>query len=176
MALQRRNTAANASASVTKTPAKSASADPFAAKFNQAVDANPAPNFENLPVGAWDALAIAGGFHEKDGKESAWIDYRVCQEGAPCFGQKGRTFFTLLNEDGEMGIGAAILARNLTDMGVLDGPITSKKHLETLLEGLATTPVWVEIRVTVKMGYTNIRLQRVHENQQDAPVFDDIPA
>lgn len=175
MALIKRN---NAAATATK-PATSGNGarDPFAEKFNKAVKENPTGNYESLPVGVWEALCSKGGTHEKDGKLSGWLEFTVVQEGASCFGKSGRAFYPLQDEEGEVGIGAAILARNLGDMSLLDVEegITSLKQLEGILDGIAADPVWVTIRVQIKKGYTNIRLEKVMADQSGKPELDGIP-
>jgi len=174
MAVQRRQTQSAAPA----TKQASGKTDAFAAKFNKAVKDNPGGNFESLPVGVWECLASKGGILEKDGKEIAWIDFTVVQEGASCFEKSGRAFYQLEDEEGNINdIGVAILARALGDMQKLDIDIglQSKEQLKEILASFEKETVWVTIRVTVKKGYTNIRLEKVMEDQDNKPELDNIP-
>lgn len=176
MTVQRRNTTVAADKS---TPTTGGKVDSFAAKFNKAVKDNPSSgNFENLPVGVWESLASKGGILEKDGKEIAWIDFTVVQEGAPCFEKSGRAFYQLEDETGEVNeIGVAILARALGDMQKLDieEGLQSKDQLKEILASFEKETVWVTIRVTVKKGYTNIRLEKVMDDQDNRPELDNLP-
>lgn len=166
MATIRKNN--NSNTTTTSTPT-STGGDAFAAKFNQSAKEN-TNGFEPLPVGAWEALCSAGGTYEKDGKYGAWLEYTITEECAHQ-GKKGRSFFGLEDEEGNVSVGAAILARALSDMGYLDLEvgIKSKKHLESILEGIQKNPCWLVILVAVKKGYTNIKVQKIMENQDDKP-------
>lgn len=150
--------------------------DPFAAHFNK-TEANA---FEQLPIGTWESLATKGGMYEKDGVKSAWIEFTVVQKGVT-YGKTGRAFFTLVDKFGDINdVGVAILKRSLLDMEKIDEDgISSEKHLEEILQSFEKSPVWVDILVTLKKGYTNIRIQKVHEDQSEMPENpnsgDDIP-
>ena len=160
----------------TTTTAKAATTggSDFENKFKAVQEANPQGNksFKSLPIGKFEALATEGGKLEKDGRWSAWIDFTLTEGEAE--GQKGRSFFFVENDEGDIQVGASILHRMLAQMGYVDAdePFHSKDHIEELLAEIAINPCWVVIKVAVKAGYTNIYLDKVMENQDEKPTIE----
>jgi len=150
-------------------PTASNGSSAFADRFKKVKEENPQGVFAKLPVGKWEASCSAGGVMEKDGNYLGWIDYTITEsrevEGKDVEGMTGRAFFAIENDEAEIQVGAAILQRQLADMGYMDREedFQSKEHIEELLGGIEANPCSVIIKVAAKKGYINIYLDSVVE-------------